>query len=56
MKAKIHWLNGHTTIINSRALETEIDFKIRLLKNEIIIANKARIEYLVDGEQGYYIN
>lgn len=56
MKAKIHWQNGNTTIMNSRSLETEEQFKARLLRNEIIIANKARIEYLVDDEQGYYIN
>jgi hypothetical protein len=56
MKAKIHWNNGRITIMNSRPSETSEQFKARLLRNEIIIANKARIEYLVDGEQGYYIN
>lgn len=56
MKAKIYWNNGHITIMNSRPSETEEQFKVRLLRNEIIIANKARIEYLVDNNQGYYIN
>lgn len=56
MKAKIHWTNGHTTIMNSRPLETIETFKARLLRNEVIVANKARIEYLVDGEQSYFIN
>lgn len=56
VKARIHWNNGNITVMNSRPLETPEQFKERLLKNEIIIANKARIEYLVDNEQGYYIN
>jgi hypothetical protein len=56
MKAKIYWTNGHITIMNSRPSETSEQFKARLLRNEIIIANKARIEYLVDNNQGYYIN
>lgn len=56
MKAKIHWSNGNTTTMNSRQSETSEQFKTRLLNNEIILANKARIEYLVDNEQGYYIN
>lgn len=55
MKAKIYWTNGNTTIMNSRPLETEEQFKARLLRNEIIIANKARIEYLVNSED-YFIN
>lgn len=56
MKAKIYWNNGNITTMCSRPLETEEQFKARLLRNEIIVANKARIEYLVDDEQGYYIN
>ena len=54
-KARIHWNNGNITAMYSRPLETPEQFKERLLRNEIIIANKARIEYLVNGE-GYYIN
>jgi hypothetical protein len=55
-KARIHWNNGNVTAMYSRPLETPEQFKERLIKNEILIANKVRIEYLVDGEEGYYIN
>jgi hypothetical protein len=55
-KARIHWNNGNVTAMYSRPLETPEQFKERLLRNEILIANKTRIEYMVNGEEGYYIN